>query len=199
MAKSEKVEWNLALSKWSDVPTFRSNLDACSDALGDFAVMIEQGTGFWRDAWIAERYAVLSGADEVRLLHPLPFPDFAVRKAGVTRNFEATEAMRPGRRRGDEYRDGLERRCQGKSIARLHPESDWLTPQSAFEILKLRSENKAAKPYAKNCGLVIYLNESDYDTQSNKIASVFSEATEAAGRKFESVTVLWSNQLYQVW
>jgi hypothetical protein len=57
-----------------------------------------------RDAWIADSFARAIGAHQVRLPEEL-WPDFEIRCSdGSIIQYEATEAMEPGRKRGDEYR-----------------------------------------------------------------------------------------------
>ncbi|GAA0267529.1 hypothetical protein GCM10009127_04050 [Alteraurantiacibacter aestuarii] len=160
--------------------------------------MIEHGTQFWRDAWIAAEFGKLSKADQVRLLHPEPFPDFAARFGSLTRHFEATEAMLP-RRRGDEYREDLEAHSAGQTVLREHPSEQWLTASTTYTLLKRAAAKKAEKPYAPNCSLIIYLNESDYGSEGQQIEEQFKSATEIAARRFQSVHILWGSKLHTVW
>lgn len=199
MVKLDHANWLDRLANWDDPISFGRQVTDCHAALGKFSAMIHHGTGFWRDAWIAARFASFVNADEVRLLHPEPFPDFAVKVDGVELWFEATEAMRPERRRGDEFREDLATLDRGEVPIRQDPDENWLTAELAFAILKARSDQKSIKTYAPQCGLVIYLNESDYGTNEQEIKNSFAPATQAAGVVFQSVDVLWKEDFHRVW
>jgi hypothetical protein len=191
--------WLTKLSGWNEPKTFDGLVKACSQALGPFEAMIRHGTGFWRDAWIASQFAQHARCEQVRLLHPEPAPDFAVVLDGVEHRFEATEALGIQRRRGDEYRSDLAALERGESVVHPHPVEDWLNPQRAFDMLKTAADRKAGKAYADSCGLVIYLNDSDYGSDAERIRETFGRATISAGLAFQSVDVLWDSQVYRVW
>jgi len=195
----DRSYWLGKLTRWSDPETFDNLVDDCSAALGPPGPMIRHGTDFWRDAWIASQFAKQSGAGRVRLLHPAPYPDFAVVLDGREFKFEATEALRENRRRGDEFREDLEKLERGENAVRHDPVEDWLTPDSAARLLRRCSESKARKSYASTCGLVIYLNESEYRTNEPNIRRTFLDATAAAGRAFQSVDVFWNSRFQRVW
>ena len=198
-ANFDRVRWLGQFSTWCDPTTFQQLVSECRAELPPFGAMINHGLVFWRDAWIASQVSSELRADEVRLLHPSPFPDFALRRLGVETWFEATEAMPKGRRRGDEFKENLAAFERGESAIRQHPEYDWLTEQKAFEMLKSAADQKANKSYASQCGLVIYLNDSEYKTRQLKVVETFRPATELAGKKYQSVHVLWNSQLHDVW
>src|SRR4051794_10604615 len=57
------------------------------------------------DAWILAQFAVLKNAEKVRLAKKTErFPDGFVKVNGQLLNVEVTEADKPGRKRGDEYK-----------------------------------------------------------------------------------------------
>lgn len=199
MNKSQKAEWLERLSEWTDVLVFQGLVSECKKDLGRYGAMINHGTGFWRDAWIAGKFAELLAVDSVRLLYPETSPDFAVMIAGTERRFEATEAMAQGRRRGDEFREDLAKADRGESTARNHPVEDWLTGDRAAELLKAAADRKAGKSYARGSSLVIYLNDSDYGADEANIVRSFQPATETAGSVFQAVHVLWGSRCFHVW
>lgn len=187
--------WLNEFGKRQSLKAFGSLIDRCCEELGSLAVFTQHGTNFWRDAWVASKAAHYLNATEVRLLDPLPFPDFALYFENDERAFEATEILRWDRRRGDELKAMAER---GETII-SHPEDQWLTPESAMKFLSRASEKKARKPYAQDCGLVIYLNETDYDLDRQEILSTFVKSTKAAGEVFESVDILFSDKMWRTW
>jgi len=191
--------WLRELSRWNEPQTFDDLVMECHRQLGQFGAMIHHGTGFWRDAWIASKFSRQSSADHVRLLHPDPSPDFAVRRNGAEALFEATEAMRAGRRRGDEFREDLDAISRGETPIRQDPVEEWLTPETANQMLNAAATRKSGKAYAGGCGLVIYLNESNYDSDEQGIIETFGLATKPAGERYRSVHILWKERFWPTW
>jgi hypothetical protein len=198
LESSERASWRRRLSGWVDPAEFARLVDACHESC-DGNALIQHGLGFWRDGWIAAQHALHLEANGVRLLHPEPHPDYALLVGDAMLEFEATEGMRPGRRRGDEFREHASLLAQGLSASRPDPSEEWLTPKLAETILKERSKAKALKPYAGRCGLVIYLNESDYGFSRTPIMERFVGSTSAAGQVFQSVDILWGSRLHHIW
>lgn len=198
MDKARRRFWASRLAEWSDVPDFIQLVKECHREAG-FGTLINHGMGFWRDAWLAAKHAKLSGASSVRLLQSVPYPDYQLRLDGSEHSFEATEAIKSRRRRGDEFREDLEASDRGQFLIRADPEDQWLNPTLALELLNRCAIKKAAKPYASSCGLLIYLNESNYGSDAPGIEATFKEGTRVAGELFQSVHVLWSGRLYEVW
>lgn len=196
---SDRTYWLERLSSWSDPASFAQLVSECDAAMGRFAAMTQHGTQFWRDAWIAAAFSKFVAAERVRLLHPQPFPDFELVLGGECCLFEATEALQPGRRRGDEFREDLEKEEKGEPTARPHPSEDWLTPKRTFDLLEKAAKRKSEKPYATACGLVIYLNDSDYGSDTEGVVGTFQSATKCAGRRFQSVHILWDSRCFLVW
>ena len=199
METAERNAWIAKLSCWQDPAQFGRLVSECHEALGQFGAMIEHGTGFWRDAWLAQQQSIHLKACSVRLLHPEPYPDFALMLGTDELRFETTEAIGRLRRRGDEYREDLRLVEQGILPVRQDPADAWLSPEMAFELLQQRASAKACKPYAGACGLLIYLNESEYGSNEQAIRDTFLGATEPAGLTFRTVDVLWHSQVHRVW
>ena len=195
----DRNAWLTTLSEWQSPLQMNENVEACNAQAEEFGPMINHGLGFWRDAYIAEKFAAHMNAEQVRLLHPRPSPDFAIKVGEQVFEFEATEAMDPNRRRGDEYREALAKIEKGLSTVQHDPESDWLTPDRAKDILSQASKKKAEKMYPDGCGLVIYLNWSCYDVQLKEIIATFVEATSEAGAAFQSVNILYGEKCYRTW
>lgn len=199
MDRASITEWKARLSTWCTPTEFKLMVEDCRKSAGRFGTLTHHGMGFWRDAWLAAEHAVHLRSHAVQLIHPREFPDYAMKIGNAVFEFEATEAIRPERRRADEFRQDLVAIEQGQSANREHPFEEWLTPKLAFSILRSRSENKARKSYANRCGLLIYLNESEYGSNEQAIRNVFGPATEAAGKTFLSVDILWNSQFHRVW
>ena len=107
--------------------------------LRDLAFFNQPGVQFLRDAWIASRLATGLSAGQVRLW-PGNQPDFEVVVGAKALLFEATEADKPGRKRGDEY-------LQSEEEARPDPVSEW---RQRFEMIPKALEKAISKKVKKH-------------------------------------------------
>jgi hypothetical protein len=189
------------LSEWQNLDTFKTLLER-EDIESNADVVNDAGLGQWRDGWIAHATAKALDADVVRLIHPELQPDFEVRVGEQEFLYEATELMRPGRRRHDEVRTA----CAAGLTTVEDPVDNWVTRPNFLKALTISSEKKAGKRYPAGCRLVIYVNvgwingpepigmslDDQFGLQS------LSEAAEAARQSFASVELLHQSRLLPI-
>lgn len=196
MERAKLKAWAERLACWSEVDAFNDAVKGCSEELG--SPLTQHGMTFWRDAWLAGQHALLIQAERVRI-HPEQYPDYGLAISGRELLFEATEAMRPGRRRGDEFREAAAKVARSEPAVQHDVPDEWLTPEQSFCFLKNSADKKATKNYAAECGLLIYLNAPSCASDPASIVSTFAKATATAGAAFLSVDVLWNSRLFRVW
>lgn len=189
------------LEQWLPIDQFERELHSVEEVFGEFAPLRSLGSaplGFWRDGKICASYAKFRDATMCRLC-PEERPDFEIVLRGITYRYEATEVDRPSRRRGLEFDRIIKLKAAGESTVTQDPEEHWLTPELARSAIGDACRRKLLKDYEADCGLVIYLNWSDYGFHHQQIVDVFQDATSAASTKFASIDILWSGELHQIW
>ncbi|MCK1269427.1 hypothetical protein IVB44_38555 [Bradyrhizobium sp. 49] len=188
--KATLDSWRTELSNWNRVDAFRHRVDEMVRPLSRSIFFGQAGLAFLRDAWIAGRVATALSSDLVRLT-PTERPDFEIQIDGLIQQFEATEADRSGRRRGDE-RENLE----------LEPDpiEKW---RERFEAIPAALDRvvtkKIAKHYPPGVGLVIYINLGCYGTYLDEGLPVLQNGTAPAKDKFSVVLVMWEGIVYKLW
>lgn len=96
--------------------------------------------------------------------------DFTLSFPNASRDFQVVEIQKPGRRRGDEYRD-------------REPGATWterlLSPDEAIEVIRSHIQAKADKHYARqaNLHLLAYVNFGGHDLELATIRSHCRNAT----------------------
>ena len=138
-------------SNWQTFEQFSSIVDEAS-SVGDEAVTSPHYQR-WRDAWIAREVARCHGASHVGLIDQ-DRPDFEIRVNEEEFEYEATEALKPERRRHDEYR--AFRLSGATSID--DPQDSWVTPEDVLNVIHQRATDKGTKDYPVGCRLVMFVN-----------------------------------------
>lgn len=171
----------------------QSLLDSVGQVPTD-AYFCQPGLAFARDGWIAGELARARGIDCVRVVPEAElWPDFELRENGAVERFEAVEADKPGRRRGDEFREDA-------PIVRIGRLENFLDDADRVPSwLSTACANKVNKRYGGRSNLVVYLNFGDYGTRHDETIACFVPATSVAKDSFENVWVLWKNRGYHVW
>jgi hypothetical protein len=182
------------LKRWHSVAAFGVALDAIDEAVGDAAI---EATGFgcFRDAWTGLHCAKATGAAEIRLGADPPDVELAYADGSAIR-LEVVEALRSGRRRGDEIREDRAKTAGGLSVVRDDPAEVWPTARDVLEALTGRAVAKAQKGYSSGTVLAIYLNVGDWDNERRSIEAGMADALGAALEAFVAVWVLWHGRLY---
>lgn len=181
--------WRAELSSWNSADAFRSRVDEIVRPLARETFFGQAGLAFLRDAWIAGRVATALSCDLVRL-SPTERPDFEIQMDGLIQHFEATEADRDGRRRGDE-RDGPE--------LEPDPVEQW---RERFEAIPAALDRvvtkKIEKRYPPGVGLVIYVNLGCYGAYLDEGLPILQNGTAPAKDKFSVVLVIWEGAVYKL-
>ena len=192
ITKEDHRAWLRRLSSWQTASAMREKADSLVEQYGD-SVLRSPRSAFFREAFCAARFAEWRQADEVRLVHPDPRPDFEIRfSPTLIEPFELVEADMPGRRRSLEYRANT-------GAAEPFPEEEWLTTAQARQLLQIAAQSKSDGRYDPGCGLLIYLNPTEFGVNQEGIEMVMKPATAAAAKYFRSVWVFWKGQAYQAW
>ncbi|BBO09240.1 hypothetical protein TM102_07100 [Bradyrhizobium sp. TM102] len=109
----------------------------------------------------------------------------------MVQQFEATEADRDGRRRGDE-RDGPE--------LKPDPVEQW---RERFEAIPAALDRvvtkKIRKHYPPGVGLVIYVNLGCYGAHLDEGLPILQNGTAPAKDKFSVILVMWEGAVYKLW
>lgn len=190
LSRNEISELERRLARWQAPEAMSRLVERTMGQIGSAVLFNQAGLALLRDAWIAADFAQVRNADQVRLVAD-NWPDFEIKIDGRMEVFEAVEAGDPERRRGEEYRRGINRDDEEKDwIARAEQAPAWL---------EAACRKKTNKRYSKQVSLVVYLNLSEFGIRQREIESCFSSATTVAKQSFDEVWVLWKKQAYLVW
>lgn len=190
ISKSTLDMWRAELSNWNPVDAFCRRVDEIVRPLPRPIFFGQAGLAFLRDAWIAGRVGTALSSDLIRL-SPTERPDFELQMNGLIQQFEATEADRDGRRRGEE-----------RDCPELQPDpvEQW---RERFEAIPAALDRvvtkKVAKPYPAGVGLVIYLNLGCYGAYLDEGLPIIQSGTAPAKDKFSVVLVMWEGAVYKLW
>lgn len=190
LSKQKIRELQEELTMWTAPIAFRERVDEIVLSLRREVFFGQAGLAFLRDAWIASRVASALLPEKVRLVCE-ERPDFEFCSGGMIEQFEATEADRAGRRRGDE-----------PTIERWW----WDTVEHCrdrFEAIPAALERvvskKVAKGYQSGVSLAIYLNLNCYGAYVNEGLPIIANATAPASQQFKNIFVIWERSLYRLW
>ncbi|NGM23532.1 hypothetical protein G3576_26195 [Roseomonas stagni] len=90
------------MRQWQSPAALSASVDKTRSQFGDCVITGNQFS-FWREAATGAAFAKLIGAGAIRLTSK-DRPDLQIKLADEIVDVEVTEALRPGRRRNDEYR-----------------------------------------------------------------------------------------------
>jgi hypothetical protein len=141
------------------------------------------------DAWVLAEFARLINAESVRLATETErFPDGYVKVSGNCLKIEITEADRPGRRRGDEYKPGA-----------LRVTSELInSAETVATALEKAIERKVEKNYALPPTLIINLNLGVHGgrQEETKLESLIAAIKKRYTSQFAGIYVLQNNKLF---
>jgi len=185
------------LAKWRTPKAMKCYSNKLMDYMHD-DLFIQAGVGFIRESYAAAHFANLRCVQKVRLV-PGDRPDFQIWTGYCVEGWEFTEALKKGRRRGDEYRSASK---SNMGILKTNVR-DSISSDSTkiLDALKESTIKKAKKNYPPNTRLLIYLNTDDYaySTPPQNIKDVMIEATKPAKDAFAEVWVLWKEKACPLW
>jgi hypothetical protein len=188
--KGTLLTWAADLSEWTQTAVFRARIDQIAQAIPRSIFFGQGGLTFLRDAWIASRVASALPSDMVRLVS-VDRPDFEIQTDGQIEQFEATEADKDGRRRGDEPDD---------PSPQPDPVENW---RERFEAIPAALDRVVAKKlnksYSPQVNLAIYVNLGCYGAYVKEGLPILRDHTAPARTKFKRVFVLWEGCLYKFW
>lgn len=197
MSEAERKSWRGDLSKWQSPADLNEKLDKLLSKHGSYVLTDPRANSIFRDSHCAHAFAVLCGAQKVRLgANP---PDFEIETAGTLQAYEVTEADTPDRKRGDEIKKSRGFPDTGKPSVKAFPEEMWLTPEIADIALRKASELKSFGEYEPHWGFLILLNPIEFGVHQQSIEALMADATEAAKDCFAEIWVLWKGSAYNTW
>jgi len=196
--KKLRKSFQARLSTWQTVKEFKGCYQEIVSQINSEIYFNQGGFDFLRDAYVASEVASAWSADKVRLTIA-DRPDFELISRNGLESFEATEALEPGRRRGQEYKN-----IGGDLELEEDPGEDWFRRgREGIQWLETAAKNKATNAgdgkYGDGVNLAIYLNMNEFDVLHEEVLSKFPSATQAAKSLFKSVLVLWKGVVYCVW
>ncbi len=133
--------------------TFFERADMLKCEVGSERFFNAPDISWLREAWIVGRFGQLVNAEFV-CLNPTDPPDVALWKSGIRFDFEVTEALKPNRRRGKEFKD------DAPSERVISDDDNWLKPMDLSAWVHSAVERKTLKFKEKNVffNLLIHLS-----------------------------------------
>lgn len=201
LTKPEMRELERRFHQWQSAGDMISLADAAHGRIGSAIHATQAGLTFLREGFVAGHFAnCFSKIESIRLFETQR-PDFEMRfRDGSVRAGEITEADRPGRRRGDEYR-GLPHPAPivFEPVDQQADEHTCLAvgPQALYDACNRKADGR----YAPNTDLVVYFNfpVEWYDRRRRLAGQFFLNSTVAAKDHFSNVFVLWESEVYWMW
>ena len=152
-----------------------------------------------REAYAAGLFAtILSETQAVALrLRRDRFPDFDLRIGEHIQAFELVEADKPGRRRGDEYKEAAQREAEGlpPSVEHFDPDAE---EQAAPEAIREAIAKKAQKSYAPAPPLLVYVNFWLFHAPS-LTPEQFAALVAPWREQFPEIWLLWGANAIRCW
>lgn len=196
LTRAEIKELKCRLSEWQTPQAMLDFTNDLIDRIGDANFFNQSGLEFIRESWTAAKFAIGRNAEKVRLVSD-PQPDFELRIGGNIEMFEATEAMRDGDMRGDEYKKGG--RCMEIGGG---PEQWDAVKKQMPDLIRSAVQRKLDKTYPKHTQLVIYPDPgSEFGTRHEEIKRCFPSMIknkEEVLEKFDAVWVLWNDEVFEI-
>ena len=200
LSEAEIIIHRSNLEKWQSPIEMNRYAQGVNRHMGGLDFFRQPGISFVREAIVAGEFGELRNVTSVRLAATDP-PDFEAVIHGHVVQFECTEAIEPGRMRGDEYASTARRRATGEWPVVDHEEpEDWARRAAKIpKALKKAVDRKLQKPYPPECELVIYLSIDDgFGTWNNEVVRIIPVSIRHGVPHFRRVWVLWKKQVYLV-
>jgi len=150
----------------------------------------QAGLNFLFESWIGATFASIRFPDSEVRLPSGQWPDIEIDRNDV-RGFEIVEALKPGRRRGEEYKSLPA--SWHYPVAKWHEAVDAIPIALADAISRKKNKNYGNK----NFGLIIYLNvDMTFGLRNKEVMSAISHAKQSAGRDFSEIFVLFGQKVF---
>ena len=195
LSPAQLRSFKLSLSQWQSAGAFVERTNELMDSIGAVQFFNDGSLAFARDASVGARLASVSKADEVRLCHGA-WPDYEERFGTSVEQYEITEALMPGRRRGEEWKQ-----AEADGFPLTHdPGERWVErARAAPRAVHSAALKKAVKRYPPTASLIVYLNIGVYGSLKAETEGALTECTACAKDHFHRVIVLWGDRLYVTW
>ncbi len=186
-------------SDWHEPARFFGDVSAILKSVASDRLFTDPEYQSLFDAFAAGRFAVARWTNEVCLLRMERdrFPDFALKFGDRIEQFEFTEAIKAGRKRGEEYQRQAERRRRG-----LPNEPELFDPAediaAALEAIPRVIEAKARKHYRPKPNLLVLVNLFVFEWPPDREAELI-DLTRPWRDRFESLWLLWGAHVFQAW
>ena len=184
-------------TQWHEPDEFISKVCTAHSIVGNLEIWRPKNRPLL-DAWIAGEFTAIRNTFErckVRLIRD-DFPDFEVQLEHGEERFEATEADKNGRRRGDEFREAEEKRRSGQSPAR-DAEYDQLRTYAISAITRAIAR-KVNKCYSEKVNLIVYVNIFQFFCEPLSVEMIRT-ITEPGREHFTSIWLLWNTKAIRAW
>jgi hypothetical protein len=189
-ANDELRKIRAELEQWLPPEEFANKVDALDRRITSCKRFSSKDFKFLRDdAWVLAQFARLIKAESVRLVRQETeaFPDGCVKVSGDCLQIEITEADKPGRQRGKEYKLNVPTfTCEQIDSAEF-----------VAQVLCDAIEKKIEQNYAPPPTLVVNLNIGVHGNQAEeaKLASLIAAIKERYKAKFAGIYVLRGDRL----
>ncbi len=186
-------------SDWHEPARFFGEVDTILEPIPGDRLFVGPEHQVLFDAFAAGRFAVARWTNEVCLLRMERdrFPDFALKFGDRIEQFEFTEAIKGGRKRGEEYQRRAERRRRELPI-----EPELFNPAeeiaAAYEAIPRVIDAKARKHYRPKPNLLVHVNLTIFEWPPDREAELI-ELTRPWRHGFESIWLLWGAHVFRAW
>jgi hypothetical protein len=179
------------LGAWSSPLDFQRKVDALNAQVKNCEYFSSGRFKSLREAWILAEFARLINADSVRLgLVENSLADGYVRISGDCREVQITEADRPGRKRGDEYKAGSD--CKGRTCEPINDAED------VAKALCRAIENKTKYPSRPTLVVLQNLGVHGRPGQEVKLQSMIVAMKGKYASHFADIYILHNGKLLRV-
>ena len=177
------------LTKWHTPQHFASAVESFARLVKSATLFNKPNVGFLLDAIPIAEFTKHRAVDSVRLVEQSErLNDGQFKKADEIIDVEVTEALAPGRKRGDEYRSGRANVTHHDFDPKL---GETISIQLANAVKK-----KAAKGYPSKPLLLVYLNIGTGGRLGNEVEKTINELKAQYADNFHEICVLWAGKLY---
>ena len=190
LSDEELAEACDVLSEWQAPEVFQAQVESFARFVRSSSLFNKPNAAFLRDAIPIADFTKFRAVESVRLVKQNEGRnDGKFKTAGKILDIEVTEVLQPGRRRGDEYREG-------KATLIHLEEFDPNQGENIANELQAAIQRKANKRYVTRPLLLLYLNISTSGRLGNEVETAIIKSKIEYADNFHEVCVLWGKKLY---
>jgi hypothetical protein len=190
LTPTEHTLARLKLAEWHSPQNFQNAVHVLHGRYRSREIFNDPKLSFLLDAWTLAEFACLQvGVQHVRLAGPNEqWPDGYISTHGEIQNIEATIALLPGRKMGDEYKFS--------EATRIDRVEDWIAAADALPAaLEEAIARKVKKKYGSPVTLVVYVNISEYGIRQAQGRNAIADIKRKYAGSFADLHVLWKDEL----